>query len=152
MKMFWKVLIGILVLFVVVAVVFQSIINNQICYDKGSSKAYFLKEYYLNNPDLFFNKTSFTIPDDFVVASYSESAKCGDSGTYSVKLDGKFKKVSQERFDEFISSYENGSLLVNINRWGPSGIYDVSLDKPVCGVTGFYREAPMFSNCVNVSK
>ena len=152
MKTLWKVLIAILAVFIVSLIVFQVIINNQICYDKGGSKTYFLKDYYLDNPSLFFNKTFFDIPSEVAVARYSESARCGDRGTYSVFVEGKFKKVSKVEFDEFISSYEEGDLLVNINRWGPSGIYDVSSGKEVCSVVRVFQEAPIMVNCVNVTR
>ena len=126
--------------------------NSSICLDKGGSSIYFEKSYYLTHLSEFNNKSglSVTIPQEEIVARYSESNNCYDNGSYFIKENGKLTKVNREKFDTFLEDYPSTSLLVQKRFFGPSGIFVVSLNKMVCNnYTNSYYNS---SDCVNITE
>lgn len=127
-----------------------------ICTDKGGSRIYFEKNYYLTHLSEFSNKSgiSVTIPEGEVVAKFSESADCYDKGSYFVKKNGVLAKVNKEAFNNFINNYPSNSLLVQKRFFGLSGIFEVSSDKLICNTYSimFDRSVINDPNCINITK
>lgn len=140
-----------LVIIIVLALAYLFVIKNSFCFDKGGSMIYFEKDYYLSHFLEFNNKsgTLVIIPEEQIVAKYSESASCYDKGSYFIKLGGKLVKVSKERYDPFITDYPSENLLVQKKFFGPSGIFDVSSDKYLCN--DYLREIVYVGDCLNLT-
>ena len=136
----------IIAILVIVLVVYFFIRINTICLDKGGSSIYFEKSYYINHPSEFYNKSglSVVIPDEEVLAKYSESANCFDKGSYFIKDNGRLIKVNKEKFNDFLNNYTHNTLLVQTMSFGPfRGIRDISSGKMIC-------DKNINSNCINV--
>ena len=138
--------------FIIIAIVFISILIyffiriNTTCLDKGGSSIYFEKTYYLEHASEFINKSglSIIIPEEEILAKYSESANCFDKGSYFIKENGRPIKVNKERFNDFINNYNSNTLLVQTMSFGPfRGIKDFSSGKMIC-------DKNINSDCINI--
>jgi hypothetical protein len=146
-----KTYIFLLITAIVVILACFFFVNSSICLDKGGSRIYFEKTYYLSHLSEFYNKsgTSVIIPEEQIMAKFSESANCYDRGAYFIRENGKLREVTKEKSNNFVNNYNSNSLLVQIRAFGPAGIFDVSSNKFICNDYSYNRAED--SECMNIT-